>query len=590
MPLLLAAGASGDESTLTTSLVLILAAAGVVAMLARRLRLAVVPAYLITGAVIGPSALGLVQGDADVQEISHLAIVLLMFGIGLHFDLHALRGALGRMLAVAMGSIIGTILLLWPLILLTGISWPGGLVVAMALSLSSTAVVLRILQQRRQMSRMSGRLSLGILVVQDLAVIGMLLVIPPLALIAQDVTAVTPDDGGIVEDIGELVVGGAKGLGGVLGLILFGRFVLPRILQEAARAGTGEVLMVVSVAFAIGAGAITTILGLSAELGAFLGGFLLSATPFRHQLSGQIGTIRDLFIAVFFTVLGMQIDPDVLREFWLVILLITVALLSVKTLVIAGCCWASGTTLGVALKVGLSLAQGGEFGLLIMQEAQGPLFDSDTLGIFICVIGLSLMVTPPMISLADGIVMRFGLTRTAPWTRSERMLDADERHAQADGEATVRRHVIVAGYGVVGRAVCERLASKQASVTIVEMNPETVRNQRRLGRSMVYGDISDPHILESAGIDHATALVLTIPDEDGVLRACRTAKAINPSVFIIARTNFLSRAMMAHGLGANETVVEEMATAEAMDRLVLRVLGDDDDDEPLLPQHDPASA
>ncbi len=569
--------AAGGESALLVHLVVILATAGAVAVAVSRLRLPTVPAYLIAGVIIGPGALGLVGDAAEIEAIGGLAIVLLMFGIGLHFDLSALRGSLRQMLGGALGSIVVTIAVLWPLLLLFGVAAPGALVVAMALSLSSTAVVMRLFVQKRWMQRVTGRLSLAILVVQDIAVIAMLLVLPPIARWAGVMGGTIDEAAG--ESMGvfvELLLEGLIAMGGVVGLLLVGRFVLPHVLRIAAAWGGSEVLMVLSVAFALGSAALTAVVGLSAELGAFLGGFLLSSTPLRHYLSGQIGTIRDLFIAIFFTVLGMVLEIETLGQYWGSIILGVIVLLAVKASVIGGMCWAIGSTVGAGAKVGLSLAQAGEFGLVILLVAgrlsseEAALLEPVLVEKVIAVIIVTLIVTPRRIELGDRLDSSGRLTRTAPWVHGGAMVDADQRQL-VEGEED-RPHVIVAGFGIVGRAVCDRLSLSDATVTIVEMNVETVRRQRRLGRSIVFGDVSDPEVLESAGIHHADALVLTMPDETAVLRACRVAKQMHPDVFIIARTNFLSRAMVAHNLGANETVVEEMATAEKMDRLLERML------------------
>lgn len=565
------------ESGFLRDLVVILAAAGIVAMGARRLRLATVPAYLITGAIIGPGALALVSTGENIEAMGHLAIVLLMFGIGLHFDLSVLRGGVGRMLAAAIGSIVLTIVAVWPALRLIGVPLPQGLVLAMALSLSSTAVVMRVYQQKRWMQRMSGRLSLAILVVQDLAVILMLLILPAIGRWAGIESGPVAGAATQSHAMTEALLNGLAALGGIAGLFLFGRYVLPWLLREAARSGSGEILMILSVAFAIGAAALTTVLGMSAELGAFLGGFLLSSTPFRHHLSGQIGTLRDLFLALFFTWLGTKLEFSTIAAHWPSILAGTVIFMTLKSVIIGGSSWAIGATTGVAGKVGLSLAQGGEFGLVILSVAtrmseHGGMLVSDTLAdATTAAIVISLIVTPLLIELGDRVGASPRLTKTAPWVHGGRMVDADQRRI-VDEKAEDRPHVIVAGFGVIGRAVCDRLSLTPATVTIVEMNVETVRRQRQLGRSIVFGDVSDNEVLENAGIHEAEALVLTIPDESAVLRACRTAKSMNPSVFIIARTNFLSRAMVAHNLGANETVVEEMATAEKMDALLVRVL------------------
>jgi CPA2 family monovalent cation:H+ antiporter-2 len=566
--------AAGDgPSALVVDLVIILAAAGIVSVVAGWLRLATVPAYLITGALIGPDLLGLVSDKGEVNDLGSLAIVLLMFGIGLHMDMTVLAGKLWRMIGLSTSAIVLTTLPLWPFVMALGAPAPSALAIAMSLSLSSTALVLRVLQQRRQMQRMSGRLSLAILIVQDLAVIGILIALPGIARWAgTGVVADLPEE----SRAGEALVGALRALGGIAGIFIVGRYVLPAVLRMASRGSSGETLMVLSVAFAIGSAAITAWLGLSPELGAFLGGFLLSSTPFRHHLSGQIGTVRDLFIAVFFTILGMALDPHVLIADWEIILLGTVVVMAVKGGVIAGACVLFGTTFGVGLQVGIGLCQVGEFALVILSVADEPelgLVTEEQMAMLVAIIVLSLLVTPQLMSLGERLSHPTPLARTAPWVATDALIDADQREVAHAESVNDRPHVIVAGFGVVGRAVADRMGHTDATVTIIEMNVETVRRQRSMGKSIVYGDTSDAEVLENAGIHHADVLAITFPDQESTLRACRVAKGLNPNVFIIARTNFLSRAMVAMNLGANEAVVEEMATAEAMDRVVERVIG-----------------
>jgi len=586
----LASGAS--DAPMMVNLVIILTAAGLVAILAHRLRLPTIPAYLITGGLIGPGMLGLVHNPEEVHDLGQLAIVLLMFGIGLHMDVSSMRTGMARLLTAAIGTIAVTMLVGWPAAMLLGIPPTAALIVAMALAMSSTAVVMRLLQQRRQTQRMNGRISLAILVVQDLAVVVILMMLPPIGKFAGAHGMLM----GVPEEIHaasghsltyEILIGGVKALGGIAFILILGRLVVPRLLREATRAGSGEVLMVLSVAFALGAAGATTKIGLSPELGAFLGGFILSSTPFRHHLSGQVGTLRDLFMAVFFTVLGMYLDPTILAKHWFVIVAGTALMIVIKAVGIGAGAWAVGATGAVAVKVGVALSQAGEFALVLLAAAKElGLVDDLTMAQITGILVVSLVATPTLMSLSERADRYRLLRRPAPWIGSSTLIDADQRaralgSAESQGAADTapatpppaHKHVIVAGYGIVGRAVADRLSISNASVTIVEMNVRTVQKQRELGRTILFGDISDPEVLENAGIHHADALVLTIPDEDAVFRACRVARSLNPTVFIIARTNFLSRALVAIGLGANETVVEEMATAEAMDRLVQRVLG-----------------
>jgi CPA2 family monovalent cation:H+ antiporter-2 len=563
---------------LVLDLLVILATAGLVAALMQRLRLAVVPAYLLAGALVGPDALGFVRTPESVDSISRLAIILLLFGIGMQLHLPALKGNLRAYLIAGVGSSALSIALGVPLALAFGVSASGALAIAMALSLSSTAVVLRILSERRELSTPHGRLSFAILIVQDLLVLGMLALIPLLGdagrgAVADAVESPEAPAGGALALLGQA----ALRIGGITALIVIGRLALPPLLREAARGRSGEVMMVLSIAAAIGAAIATERLGFSAELGAFLAGFLLSGTPFKHQLSGQIGPLRDLFIAVFFTTVGMSVDPALVASSWWVVLLATLAMLLVKTIAIAASAWAVGTSGPASLMTGLALAQGGEFSLIVLKvaETEGALA-GNAVGIGVAVVVLSLMVTPGLISFGRMVSPRVKRAPKAPWVVKRaapaQALPASVEEASGATEDREIRRVIVAGFGPVGRAISENLAEENVEVTIVDLNPQTVRTQTGLGRTAIYGDASNPEVLESAGLRDADAVILTIPDDAAVIAACQVIRKAAPDVFIAARTDFLSRGMLASGFGADLVTVDELATAEVMQRDVMKRL------------------
>lgn len=555
---------AADPSTLRALLDvgIILAVAGVVAVVMQRVRLEVVPAYLIAGALIGPGAIGLVSSPDRLASISNIAIILLMFGIGLHMETGLLRRGVGALIATGVVSTLLSITVGVPVAMAFGIGAPGAVAIAMALSLSSTAVVMRILTERRQINRPNGRLSFGILIVQDLIVIAMLASMPGLARwgAGGEANAETQEAGlslflMIVQDV-------ALKAGVVALIIVLGTRVLPRLLHEAAKAPSREVLVVISTAAAIGAAVATQAVGFSAELGAFLSGFLLSVSPFRHQLVGQLGPMRDLLIAIFFTAVGMNVDLGVLAEWWWAVGIGVVITLALKTGAISLAAWAFGASATTAVSVALALAQGGEFSLIVLSVASENGIIGDTaFANATAVVALSIVVTPSLISLAERVGPKLLAIPPAPWiaTKPRTSPDAPETDAsQREG------HVIIAGFGVVGRAVADELTICGVPYTIVELNPGTVRRQAELGRSVIYGDISNPDVLESAGLKNAAAVVLTAPDPDAVIRACQTIRGHRPDVFIAARTNFLSQGMIATTHGADLVTVEEMATAQAM--------------------------
>lgn len=573
--------AVGGGSALLRDMVVMIAAAAVVAIVLQRLRLATIPAYLITGAVIGPGALAFVNDAGNVQAISDLAIILLLFGVGLHMDLSVLARGLKQMVISTILAATLCTLVMWPLARLLGASTPGALVVAMALSISSTVVVLRVLMQRRELNHPEGRLAFGVLILQDLVAIVMLLLLPPLARWNGSAGAINIQaaEGASGFDLAlNLIANGALALGGIGLIIGFGRYILPKLLTEAARAKSAEVLIVLTTASALGAAALTQQLINNAAMGAFLAGFLLSATPFRHQISGQIGAIRDLFSAVFFTATGMTVGLGVLLSHWPTILAGVVIMLVLKAAIMALCFWVSGSTGNIAIKAGASLSQSGEFSVLLLASAAAPgiaLIDDQVVALAVSITVISLILTPSLVQWGVRIAERIPRIPAPRWSRASKEKRVPAIQGAQGGvihEGPKPVHAIIAGFGLVGRAVADELKRIGATFTVVDLNPATVATQARLGREIIFGDVSNFDVLEQAGIHHTDLIVLTIPDEESVLRACRLARSLKPNVFILARANYVSQGVLAAGMGADGVVVEEMATAQEMERVLKRVL------------------
>jgi len=549
----------------------VLATASAVAMLMQRVRLATVPGYLIAGALLGPHAFRFVGDDANLSQISDLAILLLMFGIGLQLHLDVLKRQWPRLVTAGVVSCAATAAIGWPLAMAFGLPAPAAVAVAMALSMSSTAVVLRVIAERRELHHAAGRLSLSILVIQDLLVLAMLAAMPALARwhgTGGDLIVGAAARAGAGGDWHDFVGDAALRVGGIAALIVFGRLILPLILHESARSRSSEILMIVSIAAALAAAMTTAILGFSPELGAFLAGFLLSSTPFRHHLQGQVGPLRDLFIAVFFTTLGMNVDAGILLDSWWVILLAGATMSFVKLTCISGTVWALGASAGLSVSVGLALAQAGEFSVVLLEDARGQgLLDDPALGLIVAIVIVSLVLTPGMVAVGRLAPRWLARAPGAPWFRAAPM---DDHAAVRDAASTVpqRPLVMVAGFGPIGRRVADRLAADGFDVSIIELNPVTVRDEAKRGRRMIYGDVAGEEVLHEAGVERAAALVITVPDEDAALRACAAARRLSKGIVLVARTASADSAAAASRLGADFVVSEEDAAAHAMERVV----------------------
>ena len=237
-----------------------------------------------------------------------------------------------------------------------------------------------------------------------------------------------------------------------------------------------------------------------------------------------------------------------------------------KAVVIGGVCWTLGTLASTAIAVGLSLAQAGEFSLILMAEAEelGLIADRVAAGA-IAIVVLSLIITPALAELGRVLARATVKVGHAPWVKSALLADTPDEEGP---EERPLRHIILGGFGPIGHRIADHLARAGVSYTLVELNPDTVAEQLRQHRSIVFGDVGNLAVLESAGIGHADALILTIPDEDAVMRACAVARRRAPDIFILARTGLVSKSALTARVGADQVVVDEMATAEAMLRVV----------------------
>lgn len=568
------AAASDADWTIITNLVVILGSAAVVTLVMQPMRLAAIPAYLIAGAVVGPRALGLVPSPESLGAISHLAIILLLFGIGLELQMDVLKHRLVRMITAGFGSCFLTIAVGWPVVIRFGLAPPAAMAVCMALAISSTAVVLRIISERRELGRTRGRLALSILVIQDMIVLGMLAALPVLsewAALAVDGSMNGKGSIGTHGDWLRFALTGTARVGAVAALTILGRLILPRVLRKSFEGRSLEVLMIVGVAVALLAAVAAHIIGFSLEMGAFLAGFVLAGTPFRHQLSGQIGPLRDLFIAVFFTTLGMKIDPGIVVEWWWVILMGGAVMMALKAILISGVCWSLGINASIAVAVGFSLAQAGEFSLIVLDSAHGMgIIDDVTAATSIAIVVISLILTPALVELGGRLGRVASRFKPAPWIKSSPFHRPSLVQQQ---QAKQAKHVIVAGYGPIGRRIAEELERTGSTCTVVELNPATVQEQSRRGRTVIFGDVGNLEVLESAGIDRADALILTIPDEEAVLRTCALARRRAPGLFIAARTRVVSKRAGILEVGADAVTVDEMSAASDMLSAVMDRIG-----------------
>ncbi len=606
---------SGSSQHLGVVLLAIFVTAALVGVAFRKLRIEAIPGYLLAGAIIGPHALGLVQSETSVDQISELALVLLMFGIGLHMDLSAMQRGLVRIVSLGVLSTLAVVGVCWGLFITMGSPRPNALILAFGAGISSTAVLMRVLAARREIATPHGRVTVGTSIVQDLVSVVMLAVIPVIVTFGGGAGAVGADAAttGLPGWTGSLLRG-LLASSGVFLMLVLGRKLLPLVLDRIARLQSSELMLVSAAAIALLSAGWSTYIGFGPAMGAFLAGFLLASTPYRYQLSGMFAPMRDLLMAVFFVSVGLRVAP---LEVWNNLGGIAIALvgvLLVKTIVIALSAYLAGMTAQASLMTGAYLANAGEFSLVLIAAGAGLLTPAET-GAAIAVVILSLVATPFLVPVSHKLADRLVGFPLSPWLRGRvarnvpkvpkasvpaepdatrvSPIDVDApavlplgeeptaapSKASEDlpivgevGEATplIRpRSVIIAGYGPIGRAIADRFAIQGVQTTIIEMNASTVERQHKLGRRVVYGDVTNRDVLEHAGLSQADAFILTIPDEEATLKAVQIVRDIRPDLFLAARARVLSSKFVMMSIGADVVTVEEVATAVAMEREVL---------------------
>ena len=513
--------------------------------------------FLVTGALAGPYGLGLIGDSSRIEQIAEIGVILLLFAIGLEFSLSRLRFiwkavAVGGALQVGITTIVTLALLLaW------GDTAERGIVFGLAVALSSTVVVLRVLSDRGELDAPHGRVIVGALIFQDLLVIPLTVLIPVLA---------HGQEGNFVF---EVIWALARATMIVVALLVLARFLVPRIFRLVDATRTREVFLLTVVSIALGSAWGMNQLGLSFALGAFLAGMLLADTDYGHRATSDIIPLRDAFTSFFFISLGMIFDWRVFAESPILASLVVVGLVGGKALVASLAALTMRNPASVAWRSGIHLAQFGEFGyvILLLGASQGLINSNE----------VSLVVTAGVVSiLLSRLLMRW----TGGLHAGERLLRPLERLLRARGidelvaqDSELENHVVIAGYGTAGQLLAQTLGQAMIPYLILELNTDTVRAGQDEHAHIYYGDASSPEALAHARLKHARILVLLINDPHAMRRAVTAAKAEAPKVPILVRARHLDERRELFKLGAGHVVFDELESGAEMTAWVLRALG-----------------
>ncbi|MBC2761714.1 MAG: potassium transporter KefB [ANME-2 cluster archaeon] len=539
-----------ETVAILTDFVLIFSLSIGIVFLFHKLRIVPIVGYLVTGVIIGPSVIGLVKDQTMIELFAEIGVILLLFTIGIEFSLQELIRSRRTIVMGGGMQVLLTIVVVTLIALAAGQSMGIAIFLGFLVSMSSTAIVLRILSERAEMESPNGRVTISILIFQDLGIILMVLLVPLLA-----GTAGTSSSAMIFSILKALAI--------VLLLIVAGRFIVPTVLYHIVRTQNRELFLLGMIVICLGTATLTSMAGLSLAIGAFIIGLIISESEFSHQALSEILPLRDVFNSLFFISIGMLLDLGFVLDNFSIILYVVIIIILIKFMLTMITTVVLKYPIHTAFLVGLSLAQIGEFSFVLsLIGIQHGLLNNDIYQVFLASAILTMIATPFMIQMGPRIedfITRHGK-------------ESDHIRKETIG-SKIEKHVVIAGYGINGRNLSSVLSAVKIPFVVVEMNPEIVISEKRKGLPIFYGDASKEDILKLTNISKAKILVVAICDPAHTRMMVKNARKLNPGIYIITRIRYVSELEELYELGADEVIPAEFETSiEIFSRVLSRYL------------------
>jgi monovalent cation:H+ antiporter-2, CPA2 family len=539
------------QNTLQPVLVL-LAAAVLVVVIFRTLKLPPLLGYLIVGVSIGPHALGWITTTDEVRDLAEIGVVFLMFSIGLEFSLSRLMTMRRIVFGLGGTQVLVTLLLVFGVAMAVGVSWQGSIVLGGALALSSTAILAKLLAERFELNSAHGQQIIGVLLFQDLAVVPLLILIPALGAPPENLAAT----------LGFALVKAAVVL---LVLLFVGQRLMRAWFHVVARQKSSELFVLNVLLVTLGVAYMTELAGLSLALGAFVAGVLISETEYRYQVEEDIKPFRDILLGLFFVTIGMLLDVRVVVEnAWVSVLLVSLVL--VKTALIFGLSRLFGAPSGVAMRAGLALGACGEFGFVILAHALGSgLLEPGILQPVLAAMVLSMLIAPFVIERSEAIVRR--------WSASEWMSRAMQLHNIAVKSMEADAHVLICGYGRSGQNLSRFLEREGVPLIALDNDPQRIREAMAAGERVVFGDAARREVLLAAGLSRARVVIITYTDTASALRIIALVHEARPGLPVVVRTIDDSDVEKLRKAGATEVVADLLEASLMLGSSALMLMG-----------------
>ena len=537
------------EAPFLRDVLIFLLAAVLVTPIFQRLKFSPVLGYLVAGAVIGPFGIGLIGALDETRALAEFGVVFLLFTIGLDLPIERLRVirghvfGLGTAQVLLCGGVIGAIAVA------VGLDITAAVVIGAGLALSSTAMVLQLLSERGELASRTGRVTLAILLLQDLSVVLFLALVPLLV-----------DTG---PGLGQAVaIAALRAVAALVGIVIVGRLVLRPLFRVISIGNSAELFVAVTLLILLGTSWLTHLAGLSMALGAFLAGLLLAETEYRHQVETDIRPFRGIFLGLFFMTVGMSLNFTMIADRAGLVFGVMTGLVLVKSVLIAGLCRLFRLPLGVSLHIGLVLAEGGEFAFVLFAMAMSVgVIGGDAGQILVLAVALSMVLTP-FLAMAGRRVSRHAELRQA--RGAERI---------ADSTADLTDHVVIAGFGRVGQTVAAMLTAERIPYIAFDLDLHRVAQKRANGLPVFFGDASHTDLLRAAGADRARSAVVTLDDPGGAERAVAALRECYPELQIFVRARDVDHGARLAKAGATGVVREAVEASLQLGGSVLHSCG-----------------
>ncbi|MBN1375652.1 MAG: cation:proton antiporter [Dehalococcoidia bacterium] len=540
----------------------LLAMALVGGMIAHRLKQPIILGYLVIGIIAGPYAFGLVKNVALVETAASVGVALLMFTMGLEISLSQLRdvgkigiwgGTVQILMTLILGTAAGAFIFQWPL--------AQSILFGLIISLSSTAVCLKILMDRGDLSSVHGRIMISFLIFQDISVVAMMIILPLM-------------HGNMTDLWMELGLAAGKAALFIGFAIVLGRWALPWLFGNIGGVRSRELFLLTILVLCLGATAGTQFLGLSMVFGAFLVGIVLRSTRFVHQALAEITPLRDIFATLFFVSIGMLLDPAFLFNNWPAVLTLVAIIMVIKLTVVFFVVKSFGYNNRIAAFTSAGLFQLGEFSFVL---AQGGLNENIVSQYFYLLILSSAVITMILTPFSLGLISLLypKMTGLSPAKRQALQNTCPE---PLDEAIATPNSVIIAGYGRVGENLARGLADADIPFEIIDIDPGCIEAAGKCGRPRIYGDATNPHVLKQAGICNASALVIAFPDPMCIETTVKSALALNPQIKILARYQHARDMHSLKSLGVTELINPEYEASFRLLKQLLKISGIEKED------------